>query len=147
MFSLITNGLGVFGTNIRVYKNFILIGLLFVIVCSIFYYIHILNNRIQSRDKDIVILKKELLDAHDKSVRDKLVYQINEKTLNDAITSQNNIIEKFRMDQVKAMKTYKDSIVKITSDYESKIQSVRDSNISEAVEYKTLTGIIDKELK
>jgi cell division protein FtsB len=147
MFSLVT---GIFSSvvgNIKFYKNLIIIGVILSIIGFLYFYINGLKHDIIVRDNNITQLVKTNNELHDQNIKNELVYKINEKALNDAITSQNNIIEKFRMDQVKAMKTYKDSIVKITSDYESKIQSVRDSNISEAVEYKTLTGIIDKELK
>lgn len=101
--------------------------LIFVMGIGVYLYIKNLNNTIDTQNDTIKGLEKEL-------IQNKLVYDINTKTLKSAMDDQNKKIQKMQMDNQKYLDNFFVINNKIEEAYENKLKEAskyNDKNCSE----------------
>jgi hypothetical protein len=134
-------------SNFSSYKLYIPYILVFIFLLFSFLYINNLKNKILFRDNNIISLNKNIENLKSDIIKNKLVYQINEKTLNDNILDQNNKIQIMKVDEAKNLAKFNKDNTIVQKIYFDKILEVRDSNSSNILECNILQKIIDEELK
>lgn len=133
-------------SNFSYYKTYIIGFLVFIFLLFSFLYINNLKNNIITKENSIINLNKNIEDLKSDIIKNKLVYQINEKTLNDAVLDLNNKIQSMKVDEANNLAKFNKDDIIVKKVYVDKILEVKDSNKSNDIECETLQNIIDKEL-